>query len=225
MNRKVISLLLQLAILPLPWFLRKIFLTVYLKFDMSEGAKIGRSLILANHVILKEGAYIGNFTFVNNIDKITLFEQSKIGKFNWITGANSKSSMFIELQRNCELILQKHARVTDKHHIDCTAGVYIGEYTTVAGIRSQILTHSIDLRASKQKSEAVVIGKYCFIGTSSILLKGSILPDYSILGAGAIHIKKFKDVNYLYAGNPAKPIKKLNHSDYKYFSREHGHVA
>lgn len=52
------------------------------------------------------------------------------------------------------------------------------------------------------------IGKNCFLGCNSIILKGTVLGDGCVVGAGAVVSGKFED-NCVIAGNPAKVIKRL----------------
>ena len=63
------------------------------------------------------------------------------------------------------------------------------------------------------------VGNYCFVSTSCILLKNSELPSFSVLAAGSILNKKFKDTNVLYGGIPARNLKELPMEDVKYFTR------
>ncbi len=93
-------------------------------------------------------------------------------------------------------------------------GISIGENTLI-GANTKILDndfHPIDEKArmvndvSKVKSEKIVIGKNCFIGCNSIILKGTILGDNCVVGAGAVVSGKFEK-NSVIAGNPAKVIK------------------
>ena len=53
-----------------------------------------------------------------------------------------------------------------------------------------------------------MIGKNCFIGCNSIILKGTVLGDGCVVGAGAVVCGKFED-NCVIAGNPARVIKRL----------------
>ena len=69
----------------------------------------------------------------------------------------------------------------------------------------------------------VLIGDYCFVGTGSIVLSGSVLPSYSVLGAGSVLNKAYEETHMLYAGNPARPVKKLD-AELKYFVRSIGFV-
>lgn len=215
----------QIILFPFPWFIRRALLNLFFSYRIDKQAKVGLSILLAEIVIMEKGSLITHFTFVNNIDRLHMKKFSKIGRSNWITGANSSSKMFRDSDRTCELIVGVHTRITGQHHIDCTGGVYIGEFTTIAGIQSQILSHSVDVKQSKQVAGPVTIGNYCFVGTSSILLMGSGLPDCSVLGAGAVLNKNFSESYGLYAGNPARKVKQFDESEYKYFDRDHGHVG
>jgi len=223
--KKGLLIIIQILLFPFPWFMRRTFLNLITRFEISKRAKIGFSVLLADRIIMEEGSIITHFTFVNNIDRFHMKPNSKIGKSNWITGANSKVKMFSDSEGTCELIVGEHARITGQHHFDCTGGIYIGDFTTVAGIRSQILSHSVDVKHSKQVAGPVRVGKYCFIGTSSIILMGAELPDCSVLGAGAVLNKKYDNPYHLYAGNPARMLKEFDKENYKYFQREHGHVG
>lgn len=57
-------------------------------------------------------------------------------------------------------------------------------------------------------AKEIKIGKNCFIGCNSIILKGTVLGNGCVVGAGAVVVGKFDD-NCVIAGNPAKVIRKL----------------
>lgn len=52
-------------------------------------------------------------------------------------------------------------------------------------------------------SREIKIGKNCFIGCNSIILKGTVLGDGCVVGAGAVVCGKFED-NCVIAGNPGE---------------------
>lgn len=58
-------------------------------------------------------------------------------------------------------------------------------------------------------AKPIAIGKNCFIGCNSIILKGTILGDGCVVGAGAVVSGKF-EAGSVIAGNPARIIKKLD---------------
>lgn len=189
-------------------------------WEIHPTAIIKRSLILAKHLKMAERSRIHNLVICKPIDSLTMGPDSGIATLTFITGIPNGGSSFSHVKnRRCELVLGRSAGITSRHFIDCNGGVYIGDFTTVAGIRSQILTHSIDVYKNRQDAKPVVIGKYCFVGTGVVLLPGSQLPDYSILGAGSVLIKAQEASGYVYAGIPAVPVKELNVANVGYFHR------
>lgn len=102
-------------------------------------------------------------------------------------------------------------------------GIYIGKNTCIGG-NCKILDndfHPIDAEdrlyliqdvhggdSELVPSREIHIGENCFIGCNSIILKGTVLGDGCIVGAGAVVSGKFED-NCVIAGNPARVIKKL----------------
>jgi acetyltransferase-like isoleucine patch superfamily enzyme len=175
--------------------------------------------------VMGEHTSIGHLTVCKGLRKLHMGAHSSIGRGNWITGFPAQNKTFFAHQtdRVPELILGSQSAITHRHIMDCTNAVHIGEFTTLAGYRSQILTHSIDLMDCRQSSAPVRIGDYCFIGTDCVLLGGSALPSYSALGAKSLLNKAYEQTYSLYAGVPARPVKSLE-PDMKYFQREVGFV-
>ncbi|MBQ1394503.1 MAG: acyltransferase [Lachnospiraceae bacterium] len=94
--------------------------------------------------------------------------------------------------------------------------IHIGENTNIGG-NVKILDndfHPIDIEAriaddkSKIGTKPITIGKNCFIGCNSIILKGTVLGDGCVVGAGAVVCGKFEP-NTVIVGNPAKVIKRI----------------
>lgn len=218
----MIKRLIQILTIWMPWSIRRIILIKLYGYKIHPTARIGKSLIYPKKLEMAANSRIHNFVICKQIDSLVLNEDSGIATMTYITGFQSEGSKHFKhvVDRRCELILGKSAGITSRHFIDCNGGVYIGDFTTVAGIRSQILTHSIDVYKNRQHAAPVHIGKYCFLGTGVILLAGTSLPDYSILGAGSVLTKKHLEEGMLYAGNPAKAIKKIDIDSTLYFHRD-----
>ena len=149
-----------------------------------------------------------------------------IGRGNWITGFPLGLSRHFatEAERRPELIIGPHSAITHRHLIDCTNSITIGRFTTFAGFQSQMLTHSIDIERSCQASAPIRIGDYCFVGTNSVLLGGSVLPDYCVLGAKSLLNKSFTQTHRLYGGLPAREVQEIP-ADAAYFHRSEGFVV
>ena len=205
----------------------KVFLySKLLGWDISSSVHIGFSLILCENLIMENHSKIGNLTCVKGLSRLHMEEFSSIGALNWITGFPLIKSKHFEADIDREPILhiQEHSAITSRHMIDCTNKVVIGKYSTFAGFRSQILTHSIDLKEGRQRSSSVKIGDYCFVGTGCVLLPGSQIPNNTILAAGSVLTKKMLEENCVYGGGPAKKISSINPDEYGYMQRKVGFV-
>jgi hypothetical protein len=217
--------LLGLLSLLLPWGLRRSFLEKQFGFSIHPSSRIGLAWIFPRRLVMEEGSRIGHLTLCKNIDLLHLGAHSVVGQLNWITGFPSGPNRHFAHQpdRRPELIVEQHAGISSRHLIDCTARVRIGAFATIGGFRSQLLTHSIDFAAGRQTAEPIEIGEYCFTGTNSVMLGGSVLPHHSILGAQSLLNKKWDEPYRLYAGVPARPVKELS-PELGYFRRTEGFV-
>lgn len=217
-----VKVIAQCCLFVLPWPLRRFLLCRFFSFDIHRTAHIGFAVILANRLEMGPKAKICNFVTCKPIDRLIMGEESGIGTAVYITGFPTTNNHHFQhvIDRRCELVLGQGVGITGRHYIDCNGGIYIGEFTTVAGLRSQILTHSIDIYQNRQHAEPVRIGKYCFVGTACVILPGATLPAYSVLGAGAVLNKKHTKEGFLYAGSPAMARKKLCKDEIPWMSRK-----
>jgi len=219
-------ILLSIIFILLPWSIRRRLLVLAFGFEIHPTAYIGFSLILPRFLTMSEYARIGHLVTAVHLDEIFMGASSSIDRGCWITGfpTSPGSKHFChQINRVSRLSLGRHSAITKNHHFDCTNPIEIGEFTTVAGYQSQLLTHSVDLRNNRQNSKPIKIGDYCFIGTNVVILGGSNLPSYSILGAKSLLNKALVEEWSLYAGVPAIQKGHVNRSD-KYFSRLTGFV-
>lgn len=209
-----------------PWPMRRQILQILLHYKLHPTCVIARfSLILPRSLTMGPHSSIGALTVCKGLTSLEIEEYGSIGRLNLITGFPLGHSKHFALQSNRlpQLIVGRHAAITNQHIIDCTDTVKIGAYSTFAGFRSQILTHAIDCVENLQKSAPVTIGEYCFVGTDSVILAGSVLPSRSILAAKSLLNKQYEIENYIYGGTPARPIQPCP-TDGKYFTRTDGYV-
>jgi len=219
-------LFVKLFCLLLPWTLRRLLLIRFFNYELDKTSHIGLSWIYPSKLIMKAHAKIGSLNVAVHLDSIEMNEFSTIGISNWITGFSTKvaSKHFAhQPNRSSSLIIGEHSAITKNHHIDCTSAISIGKFVTIAGYRSQLLTHSIDIFENRQDSYPISIGDYCFVGTNVVMLGGASLPSYSVLGAKSLMNKSYSEEHALYAGVPAKFVKKIER-DAKYFTRKVGYV-
>jgi acetyltransferase-like isoleucine patch superfamily enzyme len=217
---------LKIVTLILPWPLKRLLLVHFFKYEIHPSAKIGLSWIYPKKLVMEANAKIGHFNVAVHLDLVAIGAYSSIARGNWITGFTSgtESKHFAhQKDRESNLIIGQHSAITKNHHIDCTNVITIGNFVTIAGYSSQLLTHSINIELSIQDSHPITIGDYCFVGTAVTILGGSVLPAYCVLGANSLLNKAYSIPYRLYGGNPAKEIKELS-KDFNYFNREIGFV-
>lgn len=94
-----------------------------------------------------------------------------------------------------------------------TAGeINIGKYCNIGfGVTFITSTHEIESgyrRAGNSISKKIVIGDGTWIGAKAIILPGVKIGKGVIIGAGSVVTKDCED-DCVYAGNPARMIKKL----------------
>jgi acetyltransferase-like isoleucine patch superfamily enzyme len=217
--------LLQVLLFLLPWPLRRWALRLCFGFEIAPRASIGLSILLVDNLVLAGEAKIGHLTLVRGLRSLRIDTFGRLGSLNWVTAIPSSNTLHFtaETERNPSLTIGAHAAITNRHRIDCIDAVRIGPYTTLGGWGSQILTHAIDLRTGCQTCAPVDIGSYCFVGTRVVVLKGSTLPDYSVLAAGSVLGRRMVQTGMIYSGVPAVAIRAVD-LDGKYFSRESGFV-
>lgn len=220
--RKIVQLFVCLS----PMFLKRRLLKLFYGYSIHPTATIGLSWIYPKKLTMGAGSRIGHFNVAIHLDEMILNEKSSIGRSNWITGfATGTTSKHFAHQpdRQSLLYIGEQSSITKNHHLDCTSPITIGRYVTVAGYQSQFITHSINVYDNRQDSKPITIGDYCFVGTNVVLLGGTNLPAYSVLGAKSLLNKSFTEEWKLYGGNPAKPITDIS-KEAKYFSRTTGFV-
>lgn len=218
--------LLKLVSVLMPWSMRRPFLEKQFGYTIHPTSQIGLAWIFPERLIMEAHSSIGHLTLCKNIALLHLGEHVIVGRGNWITGfpLGNSPHFAAETERRPELIIGAHSAITHRHLIDCTNSITVGRFTTVAGFQSQMLTHSIDLEHNRQASAPIRIGDYCFIGTNCVLLGGSVLPDFCVLGAKSLLNKPFTETHQLYGGVPARALQSLP-NDYAYFQRTTGFVV
>lgn len=216
----------RLILVLLPWRIRRALLQRIYGYELHPESRIGIAWIFPRHLVMRAGATIGHLTVAKGMDSLSMGEHASIGRLNWISAYPSKSPPHFDHQpdRSPVLEMSEHSAITNRHIVDCTDRITIGAFATVAGFRSQLLTHSINLVTCRQEARPITIGSYCFVGTACTVLGGSSLPDYSVLGANSLLNKAFPGTHRLYAGVPATEQKELD-PQLAYFRRNAGFVV
>jgi acetyltransferase-like isoleucine patch superfamily enzyme len=219
-------MLLKLLTYLLPWPWRRRVLNGWFGYQIHPLARIGWAWVFPRQLVLAAGARIDHFTVAIHLDRLEMGTNAFIGRSNWITGfPTRRDSPHFQHQvgRPAELIMGEEANITKQHHLDCTNRIEVGPFATIAGYQSQFLTHSINLAENRQDSAPICIGAYTFVGTNVVVLGGSVLPSYSVLGAKSLLNKTLTEEWTVYGGIPAVRISSIDRNT-QYFHRAEGYV-
>lgn len=226
LGKRLVELGLFVTAPVLPWALRRVLYTRLLGYRLHPSARIGIALVSVGACTMGERSRIGHFTLIRNMDRLEIAAGSKIGTFNWIFGMPKENTRHFShnTDRDSALVIGPESSLTSRHILDCTDRISIGAFTTIAGFRSQILTHSIDIQANRQSSRPVTIGDYCMLGSGCIVLKGARMPNGTVLAAGSVFRGAPNAEYQLMSGVPATAIRSMDPGD-GYFQRTEGPVS
>lgn len=173
----------------------------------------GKNLLLKGMPVIfnKSGA---NLIIGDNVTIKSSFLSNLVGLYS--------RTIIVTRAPDAEIIIGNNVGVSGAT-IYARSRIEIGENTCIGG-NTKILDndfHPIEVEARNRllndsnggdselvPSKPIKIGKNCFIGCNSIILKGTVLGDGCVVGAGAVVSGKFED-NCVIAGNPARVIKRL----------------
>lgn len=88
-------------------------------------------------------------------------------------------------------------------------GIRIGDDTIFApGVKIISANHDLERFDKWPKTDPVVIGRHCWLGSNAVVLPGVVLGDNVVVGAGAVVTKSFPAGSVL-AGVPARVIRQV----------------
>ncbi len=185
-----------------------------LGWDVHPTAYIGRSVVLVGQLTMGPGASIGPLNVIKDLEELWLAEGASIASRNWITGfprtADPASEPFPHSpNRRPSLIMGKQAMITVAHDIDCSDRVEIGDYSSLAGFRCTILTHSLNLVRDRYVTGPVEIGAHAAVMSGSTLLSGTSVPARCIVSANSVVNTPLTEELTFYSGNPAEAVRRL----------------
>jgi acetyltransferase-like isoleucine patch superfamily enzyme len=192
----------SLLAIPLPRLAKRKVFELLLGYDIHPTASIGLSIVLADEVYLGPHARIGHFTVVQNLKTLVVNEGAGIGQWIWISAASDLlSTQSSSAAGVC--VLGNNAIITSRHYIDCSGGFFLGSFSILAGVRSTVMPHQIDVTRSQQTISTVRIGKYCHIGSNVSILPSTNVADRSLIAMGSVIRGEISPSGYLWAGVPA----------------------
>jgi acetyltransferase-like isoleucine patch superfamily enzyme len=175
--------------------------------DISPSARIGPVLALnVGCAVIGEGATIAALNVFRSLRLLKMGDAATMGSFNMISAHPAYQALHPDVG---SLAMGHGAAITSRHNVDCSGIVRLGDMSAVAGQRTTILTHEIDITMNVQSAGRVLIGERSAVLTNCLVLKGAILPSYSLLTANSmlIRTRELDPAPGIYGGSPAQFIR------------------
>ncbi len=184
-------------------------------------------LIGIEHLDIREDAVLRLLNVFRGLYRLEVQEEGEIAQLNWISGAGGFMPTDHPDLRGT-LVVRKAGMIGSRHFVDCSGGVVIGSYGGLAGYKTTIMSHSVDVMESGQKSAPVIIGDRTMIAVGCIILAGVTIAEKCVVAAGTVVAKDLTEPETMYGGSPAKPIAsikgaKLLNRDYARITTEEDH--
>lgn len=185
-------------------------------------------IIFGNNVSFTGNNMIPSILVFGDNNKIEIDDNCRFESVQiFIRGNNNR----LHIHKNCSAVFAEFHFEYIENEIE------IGEYTSFHGRSGRpiqialdektkiiigsdcMISNNIQIRSSDSHSivdlknkrlnyaQDIVIGNHCWLGLNSILLKGTNIPNNSVVAAGSICTKKYDVENTILAGNPAKVVK------------------
>jgi acetyltransferase-like isoleucine patch superfamily enzyme len=191
-----------------PMSLKRIIARHIYKWDIDPTAYIGPSVLTVRHVSMGPGASIGGRNVITNLNELRLGEGATIGSGNMIKGWWDHPTQKLP-ERDPSVYMAEHAQIASYHYIDCVDSLELGRHAAIAGFRSTVLTHTIDLMRDQYTAGSVVLGEHAVAMSGCLLSAGTRIPARSVVGAGSVVTTKLTEELTFYRGNPAEAVRPL----------------
>jgi acetyltransferase-like isoleucine patch superfamily enzyme len=144
------------------------------------------NLLCCECLLLRRGAWIGRLNILWGPIRLVLRRDAAVGNSNKIT-RGPLGSVTVGV---AQLKLGHWSKLTANHRVDCTRSVLVGDYSTIAGVGSQIWTHGYvhDLAGPGQYriDGRVLIRNNVYIGSGAIINAGVTIGEAAIVGSGTV---------------------------------------
>lgn len=195
------------------------------KLVLGPSSRIGHgNVIRARRLVLRQRAIVGNLNYISGALNIRLGPRSMLGNRNII------NRLSVPGQKPTQVFTGELVGITAGHYLNANESIIIGDFTTIAGIGSQLWTHGfIHLSHGEGRAEVggrIVIGRNCYIGSSCTINPGIRIVDVvSVAPNVSIGRDLLESGNYVPIGlrhipvTPEERVARLSPSDNGTYSR------
>lgn len=171
--------------------------------DIAATARIGPTIVRGvDRFEIGEHARFGLFNVLRGMSLARFDDYAVMESWNWISAHPTYQT--IDPQSGT-LFIGYSAKIGSRHYVDCSGTVVLREYASVGGNRCFLQTHEPDFVHERQTAGRITVGHHSMVGSRAVMLKGSSLPDQSLLAANSTMTQRSvtEGKRGLYAGSPA----------------------
>lgn len=113
------------------------------------------------------------------------------GRLTWGKKFRMRDGAKLRIRKGARCEIGENVYVNSNNIITCMEEIKIGSGTMLSP-NVQIFDHDHDFRAPggvgdmTYQTAPIIIGKNCWIGTNTVILRGTVLGDDCVVGAGAV---------------------------------------
>ena len=147
-------------------------------------------------------------------DRITIGDNVTINSISSVNPTSGFNHTYLRTEGNGKIVIgnnvgMSHVNITSFNSITIEDNVLIGSGVKIWDTDFHPIEYENRINNENAKTSPILIKEGAFIGACSIILKGVTIGQHSVIGAGSVVTKNIPD-NEVWAGNPARFIKKLD---------------
>lgn len=143
----------------------------------------------------------------STIELLSRHAKMRIGKFAFI-----RKNVSIRIDNEGELVLGEYVFINDNCNINCVGRMSIGAYTKIA---PNVCINDHDHNYKSEEGghllvSKVEIGEHVWIGSNTVILRGTVIGDHAIIAAGSI-VKGTVPANTVFMNKRENRMIGINH--------------
>lgn len=184
--------------------------------EIDTDVTVGPNLVIGcGPFRIGKGVAFGSLNAFRNMAEVVIGAGSFVGNLNTVSAHPDYQK---ETEWAGRLLLAPESGITSRHYLDCSGEIRIGTFGMVAGVKSVLQSHELDLRRNEATIGRISIGEYAFTATRVVVVKDAHVPPRSVLSAGSVMLRGDTcGKEGVFSGNPARFVKDF--SDAKWMSR------
>ena len=170
-------------------------------YGMLPGYDIGTKVSIGLGTVINCGKiHLGNESMIGNLVRIKNIDVFSVG-FKSLVNSSCMFCGPIEALKSFERCVEigDFANIQCGHYFDVVAPIVIKNHVTIAGVDTQMFTHSFDVEGNRMDG-SITIGDYVYIGSRCIINLGVEISERVVLQAGTI-VNKSIDESGVYSSH------------------------